>query len=404
MFPKQEVVAMLLAGGQGSRLGVLTRKLAKPAVPYGGKYRIIDFPLSNCANSGIDAVGVLTQYQPLVLNEYIGNGKPWDLDSMNGGVQVLSPYQRSRGADWYKGTANAIYQNMNYIQRYDPDYVIILSGDHIYKMDYSKMIAYHKEQEADCTIAVIDVPIAEASRFGILNTNPDNSIYEFDEKPKVPKSTKASMGIYVFNWDKLKKYLIEDAKNSKSSNDFGKDILPKMLESGEKMVAYNFSGYWKDVGTIESLWEANIDLLDPKVTLDLSDESWKIYSNNPVMPPHYIADGARVQNSLVADGCNIYGRVDLSVIFAGVYIGPGAVIRDSIIMPGARIEEGANIQYAIISENTVIGKNATIGERPEKTKEKEAWGIAVVGDNLHIAAETKILPKQMIDRDILEVK
>lgn len=404
MFPKQEVVAMLLAGGQGSRLGVLTRKLAKPAVPYGGKYRIIDFPLSNCANSGIDAVGVLTQYQPLVLNEYIGNGRPWDLDSMNGGVQVLSPYQRNRGADWYKGTANAIYQNMNYIERYDPDYVIILSGDHIYKMDYSRMIAYHKEQEADCTIAVIDVPIVEASRFGILNTNPDNSIYEFDEKPKVPKSTKASMGIYVFNWNKLKKYLTEDAKDSKSSNDFGKDILPKMLESGEKMVAYNFSGYWKDVGTIESLWEANIDLLDPKVTLDLSDESWKIYSNNPVMPPHYIADGAKAQNSLVADGCNIYGRVDLSVIFAGVYIGPHAVVRDSIIMPGARIEDGAVIQYAIISENTVIGKNATIGERPENTKDKEEWGIAVVGDNLHIAEGTKILPKQMIDKDILEVK
>lgn len=404
MFPKQEVVAMLLAGGQGSRLGVLTRKLAKPAVPYGGKYRIIDFPLSNCANSGIDAVGVLTQYQPLVLNEYIGNGKPWDLDSMNGGVQVLSPYQRSRGADWYKGTANAIYQNMNYIERYDPDYVVILSGDHIYKMDYSKMIAYHKEQEADCTIAVIDVPMAEASRFGILNTNPDNSIYEFDEKPKIPKSTKASMGIYVFNWNKLKKYLTEDAKNSKSSNDFGKDILPRMLESGEKMVAYNFSGYWKDVGTIESLWEANIDLLDPKVTLDLSDESWKIYSNNPVMPPHYIADGAKVQNSLVADGCNIYGKVDLSVIFAGVYIGHSAVVRDSIIMPGARIEEGAVVQYAIISENTVIGKNAIIGERPENTKDKEEWGIAVVGDNLHIAEGTKILPKQMIDKDILEVK
>lgn len=404
MFPKQEVVAMLLAGGQGSRLGVLTRKLAKPAVPYGGKYRIIDFPLSNCANSGIDAVGVLTQYQPLVLNEYIGNGKPWDLDSMNGGVQVLSPYQRSRGADWYKGTANAIYQNMNYIERYDPDYVVILSGDHIYKMDYSKMIAYHKEQEADCTIAVIDVPMAEASRFGILNTNPDNSIYEFDEKPKIPKSTKASMGIYVFNWNKLKKYLTEDAKNSKSSNDFGKDILPRMLESGEKMVAYNFSGYWKDVGTIESLWEANIDLLDPKVTLDLSDESWKIYSNNPVMPPHYIADGAKVQNSLVADGCNIYGKVDLSVIFAGVYIGHSAVVRDSIIMPGARIEEGAVVQYAIISENTVIGKNAIIGERPENTKDKEDWGIAVVGDNLHIAEGTKILPKQMIDKDILEVK
>lgn len=404
MFPKQEVVAMLLAGGQGSRLGVLTRKIAKPAVPYGGKYRIIDFPLSNCANSGIDAVGVLTQYQPLVLNEYIGSGKPWDLDSMNGGVQVLSPYQRSRGADWYKGTANAIYQNMNYIERYNPDYVIILSGDHIYKMDYSKMVAYHKENEADCSIAVIDVPISEASRFGILNTNPDNTIYEFDEKPKVPKSTKASMGIYVFNWSKLKKYLIEDANDSKSSNDFGKDILPKMLEAGEKMVAYNFSGYWKDVGTIESLWEANIDLLDPKVTLDLSDESWKIYSNNPVMPPQYIADGARVQNSLVADGCNIYGTVDLSVVFAGAYIGSGAVIKDSIIMPGARIEEGAVIQYAIISENTVIGKNAIIGERPENTKEKEEWGIAVVGDNLNIGPDVKILPKQMIDRNIPEVK
>lgn len=404
MFPKQEVVAMLLAGGQGSRLGVLTRKIAKPAVPYGGKYRIIDFPLSNCANSGIDAVGVLTQYQPLVLNEYIGSGKPWDLDSMNGGVQVLSPYQRSRGADWYKGTANAIYQNMNYIERYNPDYVIILSGDHIYKMDYSKMVAYHKENEADCSIAVIDVPISEASRFGILNTNPDNTIYEFDEKPKVPKSTKASMGIYVFNWSKLKKYLIEDANDSKSSNDFGKDILPKMLEAGEKMVAYNFSGYWKDVGTIESLWEANIDLLDPKVTLDLSDESWKIYSNNPVMPPQYIADGARVQNSLVADGCNIYGTVDLSVVFAGAYIGSGAVIKDSIIMPGARIEEGAVIQYAIISENTVIGKNDIIGERPENTKEKEEWGIAVVGDNLNIGPDVKILPKQMIDRNIPEVK
>lgn len=401
MFPKQEVVAMLLAGGQGSRLGVLTRKIAKPAVPYGGKYRIIDFPLSNCANSGIDAVGVLTQYQPLVLNEYIGNGRYWDLDSMNGGVQVLSPYQRIRGADWYKGTANAIYQNMDYIERFDPDYVIILSGDHIYKMNYSKMISYHKANKADCSIAVIDVPISEASRFGILNTNPDNTIYEFEEKPKVPKSTKASMGIYVFNWGKLKEYLIEDANDSKSSNDFGKDIIPKMLKSGEKMVAYNFSGYWKDVGTIESLWKANIDLLDPKVALDLSDESWKIYSNNPVMPPQYIADGARVQNSLVADGCNIYGAVNLSIIFAGVYIGRGAVIKDSIIMPGVRVEDGAVIKYTIVSENTVIGKNAIIGE--ENIKEKGEWGITVIGDNLNIGPDVKILPKQMIDRNIPEV-
>lgn len=403
MFPKQEVVAMLLAGGQGSRLGVLTRKIAKPAVPYGGKYRIIDFPLSNCANSGIDAVGVLTQYQPLVLNEYIESGKSWDLDNMYGGVQVLSPYQRNRGADWYKGTANAIYQNINYIERYDPDYVVVLSGDHIYKMDYSKMIAYHKEVKADCTIAAIDVSLAEASRFGILNTNPDNTIYEFDEKPKVPKSTKASMGIYVFNWDKLKTYLSEDALDSRSSNDFGKDILPKMLKAGEKLVAYNFSGYWKDVGTVESLWEANIDLLDPKVKINLNDESWKIYSNNPAMPPHYIAESAKVQNSLVADGCNIYGTVDLSVIFAGVYIGHGAVVRDSIIMPGARIEEGAVVQYAIISENTVIGKNVKVGQRPENTKDKKDWGISVVGDNLHIGVGANILPKQMIDQDIPEV-
>ena len=404
MFPKQEVVAMLLAGGQGSRLGVLTKKLAKPAVPYGGKYRIIDFPLSNCVNSGIEAVGVLTQYQPLILNEYIGSGQPWDLDSMNSGVQILSPYQRKLGADWYKGTANAIYQNMDYIDRYHPEYVVILSGDHIYKMDYSKMIAYHKEKEADCTIAVIDVPLAEASRFGILNTNPDNSIYEFDEKPKIPKSTKASMGIYVFNWDKLRKYLIQDEKNENSSNDFGKDVLPTMLKAGEKMFAYEFQGYWKDVGTVDSLWEANIDLLDPHVSLDLSDESWKIYSKNPVLPPHYIADGAKVQNSLVADGCEIYGEIDLAVLFAGVYIAPGAVVKDSIIMPGTRIEEGAVVQYAIISENVVIGKNAVVGARPEDIQDKDEWGIAVIGDNKTIGENAVIPPKAMIDEDVPEVK
>lgn len=400
MYPKQEVVAMLLAGGQGSRLGVLTQKLAKPAVPFGGKYRIIDFPLSNCVNSGIDAVGVLTQYQPLVLNEYIGNGQPWDLDSNNSGVSVLSPYQQVNGADWYSGTANAIYQNINYIDRYNPDYAIILSGDHIYKMDYSKMIAEHKANNADCTIAVIDVPLAEASRFGIMNTNPDGSIYEFEEKPVKPKSTNASMGIYVFSYDKLRKYLIEDEKDESSEHDFGKNVLPKMLNDGLRMFAYQFQGYWKDVGTIDSLWESNMDLLDPNVPLDLTDESWKIYSRNPVVPPQYIADGATVQNSLIADGCSISGSVDFSVLFSNVVVKPGAVVQDSIIMPGSVIEEGAVVQYAIVSENTVIGKNAVIGARPETIEDKEQWGIAVIGDNLKIGAGAKIAPKTMVSKDV----
>ncbi len=404
MFPKQEVVAMLLAGGQGSRLGVLTKKLAKPAVPYGGKYRIIDFPLSNCVNSGIEAVGVLTQYQPLVLNEYIGNGQPWDLDSMNSGVQILSPYQRSKGGDWYKGTANAIYQNINYIERYDPDYVVILSGDHIYKMDYSKMLAFHKKNNADCTVASIEVPLEEASRFGILNTNEDGSIYEFDEKPEKPKSTKASMGIYIFNWNKLKKYLIEDEANKDSSNDFGKDVLPTMLKSGERMFAYQFKGYWKDVGTIDSLWEANIDLLDPNVKINLADESWRIYSQNPVLPPQYISDTAKVQESLISDGCEVYGNIDLSVLFSGVYIGKGAVVKDSIVMPGSRVEESAVVQYAIISENTVISKNAVVGARPEDTPNINDWGITVVGDNITIGENVVIPPKAMIDKDVLEAK
>lgn len=399
MYPKQEVVAMLLAGGQGSRLGVLTQKIAKPAVPYGGKYRIIDFPLSNCVNSGIEAVGVLTQYQPLVLNEYIGNGQPWDLDGMNVGVQILSPYEKKGGADWYSGTANAIYQNINYIDRYNPEYVVILSGDHIYKMDYSKMVAYHKEHDADCTIAVIDVPLAEASRFGILNTNPDGSIYEFDEKPAHPKSTNASMGIYVFSWDKLRKYLIEDEANPDSSNDFGKDILPKMLADGQRMFAYAFSGYWKDVGTIESLWESNMDLLDPNVTLDLADENWKIYSRNPVVAPHYVSPTGVVQNSLISDGCIIEGNVDFSVLFSNVTIAPGAVVNDSILMPGVVVEEGAVIQYAIVSENAVIKKNAIVGARPEDIENKEDWGVAVVGDNRTIGEGAVVAPKEMVYED-----
>lgn len=394
MFPKKEVVAMLLAGGQGSRLGVLTRKIAKPAVPFGGKYRIIDFPLSNCVNSGIEAVGILTQYQPLVLNEYIGNGQPWDLDGMHSGVNCLSPYQAVDGADWYSGTANAIFQNINYIDRYDPEYVVVLSGDHIYKMDYNKMLEYHKEKNAACTIAVIDVPLEEASRFGILNTYEDGEIYEFDEKPEKPKSTHASMGIYIFSYKELRKYLIEDDENKNSSHDFGKDVLPAMLNAGERMFAYPFEGYWKDVGTIDSLWEANMDLLDPNVTLDLKD----IYSRNPMMPPHFVSNDAVIQNSLVADGCNVYGNLEFSILFSGVTIGKGATINSSIIMPGAVIEEGATVQFAIIAENTVVRKNAVVGAKPEDCANRDDWGIAVVGENAIIDEGAVVKPKEMIDR------
>lgn len=394
MFPKKEVVAMLLAGGQGSRLGVLTRKIAKPAVPFGGKYRIIDFPLSNCVNSGIEAVGILTQYQPLVLNEYIGNGQPWDLDGMHSGVNCLSPYQAVDGADWYSGTANAIFQNINYIDRYDPEYVVVLSGDHIYKMDYNKMLEYHKEKNAACTIAVIDVPLEEASRFGILNTHEDGEIYEFDEKPEKPKSTHASMGIYIFSYKELRKYLIEDDENKNSSHDFGKDVLPAMLNAGERMFAYPFEGYWKDVGTIDSLWEANMDLLDPNVTLDLKD----IYSRNPMMPPHFVSNDAVIQNSLVADGCNVYGNLEFSILFSGVTIGKGATINSSIIMPGAVIEEGTTVQFAIIAENTVVRKNAVVGAKPEDCANRDEWGIAVVGENSIIDEGAVVKPKEMIDR------
>ena len=397
---KKEWIAMLLAGGQGSRLYSLTKNLAKPAVPFGGKYRIIDFPLSNCVNSGIDTVGVLTQYQPLVLNEYIGSGQPWDLDRQEGGVFVLPPYQKSSGSDWYTGTANAIYQNLPFIERYNPQYVLILSGDHIYKMDYEKMLKFHKEKEADCTIAVLQVPMEEASRFGIMNAQEDGKIYEFEEKPAHPKSNLASMGIYIFTWKKLREYLEQDAKTPGSANDFGKNIIPSMLAANEQMYAYAFDGYWKDVGTIDSLWEANMDLLDPKVPLSLYDPDWKIYARNPALPPHYIAPGAHVQNSMVTEGCVIEGTVDFSVIFAGVTIEEGAVVRDSIIMPGSVIQKGAVVDYAIVAEQTIIGENAVVGARPEGMEDISGWGVTVIGSGVAIGAGVHIAPKAMVETDI----
>ncbi|MBR2405935.1 MAG: glucose-1-phosphate adenylyltransferase [Clostridia bacterium] len=402
MFRKQECVAMLLAGGQGSRLYALTKTIAKPAVPYGGKYRIIDFPLSNCVNSGIETVGVLTQYQPLELSDYIGSGQPWDLDRMDAGVHLLPPYQRNKGADWYKGTANAIYQNMVFIERYDPEYVLVLSGDHIYKMDYAKMIAEHKKNKADCTIAVIEVEMEEASRFGILNTNEDGSIYEFDEKPAVPKSNLASMGIYVFNWKKLRKYLEEDERNKKSQNDFGKNVLPAMLDAGERMFAYRFEGYWKDVGTIDSLWDANMDLLNPNIPLDLSDETWRIYSRTPGLPPHYISNTAKVQNSMITEGCNIHGNVEGSLMFAGVTVEKGATVCGSVIMPGTVIKSGATVQYAIVAENAVIGENAVVGELPENVPQAEDWGVSVVAAGVTVGADCVVPAKAMIDSDVVK--
>ena len=396
MFNKKECVAMLLAGGQGSRLYVLTQHMAKPAVPFGGKYRIIDFPLSNCVNSGIDTVGVLTQYQPLVLNEYLGNGQPWDLDRIHGGVHVLPPYQSALGASWYKGTANAIVQNIPFVGRYDPDYVLILSGDHIYKMDYSKMLAFHKEKKADCTIAVLQVPMEEASRFGIMTADEEGTIVDFEEKPKEPKSDLASMGVYIFSWKKLKQYLTNDENDADSSKDFGKNIIPAMLGAHEKMVAYPFEGYWKDVGTLDSLWEANMDLLNPNVPLELYDPDWKIYSRNPVMPPHYISAMANVQNSMVTEGCSVYGTVDFSVLFAGVTIEEGAVVRDSIVMPGAVIKKNSIVEYAIIGEDVVVEENAVIGARPEMIDDKSQWGIAVIGPDATIPAGTVVKPQQMV--------
>ena len=392
---------MLLAGGQGSRLGILTKNIAKPAVPYGGKYRIIDFPLSNCINSGIETVGVLTQYQPLELNSYLGNGAAWDLDRMNGGVHVLSPYQQIKGTEWYKGTANAIYQNINFIDRYNPEYVAVLSGDHIYKMDYAKMLEYHKEKNAACTIAMLEVPWDEASRFGLMFVEPDGSISEFEEKPKHPRSNKASMGVYIFTWQKLRQYLIDDENDPTSGNDFGHNVIPAMHAAGERMFAYQFDGYWKDVGTIDSLWEANLDLLNPKVDLDLSDDTWKIYSQSPVAPPHFISDKAAVENSMISEGCEIHGEVDYSILFSNVTVEEGATVRYSIVMPGTVIKAGAVVEYAIVAENAVIDSGAHVGDSPEAMADDlDNWGIAVIGEKATIGKGAKVNAKQMIDTDL----
>ena len=396
----KEWICMLLAGGQGSRLYALTRDVAKPAVSFGGKYRIIDFALSNCANSGVDTVGVLTQYRPLLLNDYIGSGQAWDLDRLHGGVHILPPYQKQEGYDWYKGTANAVCQNIHFIEKFQPEHVLILSGDHIYKMDYAKMLKAHKKNNADCTIAVIDVPIEEASRFGIMNADETGKIYEFEEKPAHPKSTMASMGVYMFTWKTLREYLLADEANPDSSNDFGHDLIPAMHSAGERLFAYPFDGYWKDVGTIDSLWEANLDLLNPKVDLDLADPDWKIYSNNLVTPPHYISSSADVQNSLVAGGCKIDGTVDFSILFANVTVEKGAVIKDSIVMPGCVVKEGAVVQYAIVAENAVIDKKAVVGKRPEDMENLDEWGVSVVGANVTIGKKCVVPPKAMIDTDM----
>ena len=394
---KKKCVAMLLAGGQGSRLYALTNNIAKPAVSFGGKYRIIDFPLSNCVNSGIDTVGVLTQYQPMILNYYIGNGQPWDLDRNFGGVHILPPYQGKNSSDWYKGTANAIYQNIRFIKQYNPEYVLILSGDHIYKMNYALMLNYHILHNADCTIAALNVPIEEASRFGVLNTNADGTIYEFEEKPKKPKSTLASMGIYIFSAKKLYKYLEEDAGNENSSNDFGKDILPKMLADGEKMMAYQFDGYWKDVGTIDSLYEANMDLLGDNPKFDVADTSWKIQSRSPLAPPHFIGDGAKADNSIIMSGCEIYGTVENSVLASDVVVKKGAKISNSIIMGDTVVGEDAVIEYSIIDENVCIGNNVKIGQPKEDGK-----GIAVVGRGVVVEDGATVNGGLIIDKDVMK--
>lgn len=383
---KKKCMAMLLAGGQGSRLGILTQKIAKPAVPFGGKFRIIDFTLSNCYNSGIDTVGVLTQYKPLALNSYIGIGSAWDLDRQHGGVFVLPPYVKEQGGEWYKGTADAICQNLNFIDRFNPENVLILSGDHIYKMDYSLMLEYHVTKEADATIAVIEVPWEETSRFGIMNTDAEKRIVEFEEKPKEAKSNLASMGIYIFNWKALRRQLLEDEANPASSHDFGKDVIPKMLRENMKMVAYPFSGYWKDVGTVESYWEANMDLLDEDSALRLYDRSWRIYSVNSPRPPHYMAAGSRVKNSIVSEGCMVFGEVENSIIFPDVYIGKGVKIKNSIIMAGVHIEDQVSIDKVIVGRKTLVRTGAQIGAPCQDGRQE----ILVVSGDIIVPAHSQV--------------
>ena len=396
---KKEVVAMLLAGGQGSRLYALTSNVAKPAVPFGGKYRIIDFPLSNCVNSGIDTVGVLTQYRPLELNSYLGNGQPWDLDRSDGGVHILPPYlgEGEKGS-WYKGTANAIYQNIGFLDLYDPEYVVVLSGDHIYKMDYSEMVSFHKKSEAACTISVLEVTMEEAKRFGILNVESDDKVYEFEEKPPQPKSNLASMGIYVFTWSKLRKYLIDDEADPNSSNDFGKNIIPNMLNAGEKLMAYRFAGYWKDVGTIDSLWDANMDLLAGSSSgLDMYDDSWPIYARTPIKPPHATGPDAVISHSMVTGGSQVDGTVANSVLFNSVTVEKGADIQYSILMPGATVKEGAKVYYSIVAENATVEAGATVGAAPDGS---ENWGIAVVAGGVTVGEKATVSPKAMIREDV----
>ena len=379
---KKECISMLLAGGQGSRLYVLTERTAKPAVPFGGKYRIIDFSLSNCVNSGIDTIGILTQYQPLELNEYIGTGDPWGLNRNFGGVHVLPPYTKSQGNEWYKGTANAIYQNFPFIEMYGPKYVLILSGDHIYKMDYAKMLSYHKEKGAECTIAVIEVPLSEASRMGIMSADAGGAITEFEEKPAVPKSNTASMGVYIFNWDVLRKYLTEDENDPKSDNDFGKNVIPKMLSEGRKMFAYRFEGYWKDVGTLDSLWKANMDLLDPDDPIRLRDPAFRIYSRNYAHPSSVLNEKAEVRHSYVAEGCVINGSVSGSIIYSGCTVEEGAVVENSVVMPGSVIKKGAAVRYAMIGEDCTVASGAVFGEKPEEPASPK---IAVLGHGKTVA-------------------
>ena len=390
MNNRKECVAMVLAGGQGSRLGVLTRYRAKPAVPYGGKYRIIDFPLSNCANSGIDVVGVLTQYEPFVLNSYIGNGAPWDLNTNNGGAYCLSPstHLGDKG-NWYLGTADAIFQNIRFIDRYSPNYIVVLSGDHIYKMDYDAMMRFHKENEADATIAVMPVPIEEASRFGILATDEEKRVTDFVEKPKDPPSNLASMGIYVFSWDVVRRYLQEDAADENSSHDFGKDVIPAMLNANERLFAYSFEGYWRDVGTIDSLWEANMDILDEAGGLDLADDSWKIYSRNPNLPAARIGKGARLDECMVAEGCEVEGEIKHSLLFQGVSVNSGARVVDSVVMRGAVIDEGAVVERAVIAENAHVGANAHVGE--------PGGELCVLGSNSWIAPDGRVEAGQSVE-------